>query len=471
MSHDLREAFHELAGHADVSSRRAEPSVRSDQLWSQGRRARRRRAVRSALVAGVVLLLAGSVIPPVVEEMTGSTAPATYDDAGLAVPDQVWTPSSWAPTADEEHPPGPLAFVGRAPRRSPWLVSEDEEWFAVSAADQSYRWLDLPGRSTDHPDWVTLSPDGRRIGYFLSGSPSGRVVQSEIVGYAVYDTVTGEVTERRVHTKHGLSADPWHLVWAPGSDRLVATYGQYQKMIGASRFSVTEAWDPDDGSVTILQSSAAYGVDQFGPGPDGAVVGWRRNKLSVVSVSTAEESRVQVRRGPSHMQPSPPRYNPSGTRLAFIDGRPMRDGGSVAALHVAELRPDGSVGPVRELAPAWMAEIVLGWTDDRTVLVTAQRFNYRGLEAAPTLILAYDVVAGTVSRAIARPGESQALWDLQPATDLLQAPLAGGTKPPWHLPPWPWITTAGLLLGVLGLLIRRRRHRRGELALPGGGAA
>lgn len=74
----------------------------------------------------------------------------------------------------------------------------------MPAVDQTYRWLDLPGMSGEYPADVALSPDGRRLAYFLAGEPESAFRQSDVVGYAVYDTVTGEVARHQVPTEHGL---------------------------------------------------------------------------------------------------------------------------------------------------------------------------------------------------------------------------------------------------------------------------
>ena len=65
------------------------------------------------------------------------------DETDLAVPDQIWAPSSWAPTAEAEDPPGPLAMVARAPRRGLWPFSKTHQWFGVSASASffSHHWL------------------------------------------------------------------------------------------------------------------------------------------------------------------------------------------------------------------------------------------------------------------------------------------------------------------------------------------
>lgn len=128
----------------------------------RGRLARRRRAASTGLVAGVVLAVVGLLLPGLVEQGRTADDRVSFADADLAVPDRLWTPSRFAPTSDGDDPPGPLAVMGGV--GADW--SGDEEpprWFGVSAADQTYRWLDLPGMSGEYPADVALSPDGRGL--------------------------------------------------------------------------------------------------------------------------------------------------------------------------------------------------------------------------------------------------------------------------------------------------------------------
>ena len=64
---------------------------------------------------------------------------------------------------------------------------------------------------------IKRSPDGRFVGYWLGGTPRLPGAQSDVVGFAAYDTVTGTVRTREVPTDRGLA--PEALAWSPDSRR------------------------------------------------------------------------------------------------------------------------------------------------------------------------------------------------------------------------------------------------------------
>jgi hypothetical protein len=472
MTDQLRLAFHDLAETTDHAAGSL-PAPGAHDLWTRGRRARRRRVASSVLVAGAMLALAGTVVPAVTDQLATTSTPASYDEADLAVPDRLWTPSTFAPTATGDHPPGPLAVVGSAERRDGIFVTTTPTWFGVSAVDQAYRWLDLPGMSSEYPAEVSLSPDGRRLAYFVSGDPEASFRQSDVVGYAVYDTVTGDVVLRHVETDHGLSISDGGLVWSSDSSTLVAKYGQWLRRPSTSTFELVEAWVPGEQEVQILQPAESGGLEDVGPGPEGTMVAWRGRTLSEmvrISLSTGESEATRVRRGPGISVPGPPLYNPAGDRIAFRDDRAMRGDGWIAALHTAEVAADGAVGQVRELAPAWVPGHLLGWTDDRTLLARgSERLPRRG---PVDRIIRYDVVAGTASTGIGLPPRKAQLGEVRVAADLLLQPLVGGREPErlrdfW----WARAAGAGLMLGFGLVALRRVRRRREERVLAEGSDA
>ncbi len=396
MTHQLREAFRDLAESADHVSEPTGAPAGTHDLWRRGRRARRRRVASSVLVAGAVLALLGAVLPVVGGQLRTTPAPASYDEKDLAVPDQIWAPSSWAPTADAEDPPGPLAMVASAPRRGLWPFSREHQWFGVSAVDQSYSWLDLPGQAaSEEAQAISLSPDGRELAYFLGGSPPGprkevsrpdmaREPQSDVVGVAVLDLVSGEVARHRVPTRFGLSVTVVDsgLAWSADSAWLVVTYSQYGRTLGSSSFPLTEAWSPDDGAVRTLLEPR-WEVERLAPGPAGTVVGWRldtQDQLTFISLSTAEQVTRPVRLPPSHTSPGPPVFNPSGTRVVIESGRKEK-GGTWPAAYAAPVSSEHEVGELTMLDKRWMPQAVLGWLDDTRVLVQAHRRNDKGRPA------------------------------------------------------------------------------------------
>lgn len=430
------------------------------------------------------MALLGAVLPVVGGQLRTTPAPASYDETDLAVPDQIWAPSSWAPTADAEDPPGPLAMVANAPRRGLWPFSREHQWFGVSAVDQSYSWLDLPGQATsEEAREISLSPDGRALAYFLGGSPPGprkevsepgmaREPQSDVVGVAVLDLVSGEVARHRVPTRFGLSVDDSGLVWSQDSAWLVVTYGQYGRMVGGSSSPLTEAWRPDDGTVRTLLEPR-WEVERLAPGPAGTVVGWRldtQDRLTFISLSTAAQVTRPVRLPPSDTSPGAPVFSPSGRRVVVESGRKGKNLGTYPAAYAAAVSSEHEVGELTMLDKRWMPQAVLGWLDDTRVLVQAHRRNYQGVQP-PLRILAWDVEDGTTEPGIARPSSYEELGSIEIATGLLGQPLRAAERPGLGLPPWPVVVAIGLLLsGVAGVLLRRARGRRYE-RMPADGSA
>ena len=452
MTAQLRDALRELAEEVTEADHRPE----TGDLWRRGRRRRRRRATTTAVLACVALALV-SGLPVVVESTHSSTAPASVAGSGLAVPDELWAPWSWGASADETSPPGALAIVARSDRSGLWPFAGTPTWFGVSAVDQSYRWLTPPDMSTQDPGEMVLSPDGRRLAYWLAGDPTSRTQQSDVVGYAVMDLLSGSVERHEVPTAHGLSVDQQGLVWSGDSSTLFADYDQWRKTPGSSRDVGMDVWEPANGGPKRLA------VDLFfrggGPGPEDSMVAWGgRDRL--VTLTARGRSRVRVDRGPSNAMPTAPILSPAADRIAFVDARPYERGAFYSVLHVAQRHPDGAVGSVREVAPQWYANGVLGWLDDTTVLTEAFRWNSPGVPTSR--ILAVDVKAGTVSPGIHTPAHE--VGDVQVATDLLGGRLVPGDRPSPLARTWRFafllVLTALLLAGLLRVWRGSRRRAK-----------
>jgi hypothetical protein len=471
MTFQLREAFHDLAETADEAAD-ALPAPGARELWTRGRRARRRQIASSVVVAGAVLALVGVVVPTVADQLGSTPAPAAYDKATLAVPDRIWTPSSWAPEAGADDPPGPLALVGLAPRRSPWLVTRSEGWFGVSAVDQTYRWLDLPGQATREGEQrVSLSPDGTRLAYVLGGEPAEPNAQSDVVGFAVLDLVTGEVTERVHETRFGLSNE--QLVWSGDSQWLVTAPAQYRRMIGASDFAEVEAWNPSTGAVTPLGPLDTY--QGMGSSPTG-VAAWLEDSLLGVDPTTGDVQRHEVDWWwEDAVVSDAPFYNPDGAFIAWRDGRQVEKGptkgGTFPALYAASMASDGELGRPFLVGGPGRPHAVLGWTDRRTVLVDAQRRDRKGeMEEPPRRIVAIDVPTGEVRPGIQRPATYDELRETQLATALLIRPLVEGDRPGWYPPVGATAVSAVLVLALAFARARRTRNRLEERVLAEGSA-
>lgn len=466
MTDQLREAFRDLAEHADEQPTSFVPGAAPSALWRSGRRARRVRIASSVLVAGAVAVLVGAVVPLVGEQVRTTQAPASYERSALAVPDTVWSPSSWAPTASRDDPPGPLAMVGTAPRRGEWVFPTEEHLFGVSAVDQTYRWLELPRQArSQEAQAVSLSPDGTRLAYFLGGRPTKPNPQSDMVGFAVLDLVTGDVTERAIETEHGLRAG--HLAWSGDSEWLVGAVSQYHRMRGGSASADFEAMNPGTGAVTRVEGLDEW--EEMAAAPSG-VATWDEGHLVRADPATGRVTRHRVEwwwRDDSTS--GAPAFNAGGSRMAWRDGV-RRGRGTYPAVYAATYSDAGEVGRPVLLEGSFTPWRVLGWLDENTVLVDADWNRARFATDASRRIVAVDVATGEVGPGIGRPAADDELHDTQFATDLLQRPLVEGVRPGRHLPLGPSVVIASVVLVLAGAVAGRLRVRREERALAEAGA-
>jgi hypothetical protein len=459
MTHYLREALRDLADHTDRAGGGGGSATPED-LWRRGRRARRRKNVSSVGVAVAVLALAGALAPLAGEQLRTTPGPASYDPAELAVPDRIWSPSDWAPGAGGDSPPGPLALVAVASRRGPWLVSESEELFGVSAVDQRYRWLELPRRAqTEQAQAVALSPDGTKLAYLVGGEPTAEEVVSDVVGFAVLDLVTGEATERVIKTRFGVHNET--LVWSGDSDWLFTAPGQYREPVGEGLVGWRspggfEAWNPETGAVTEV-----VGLDDeeaMATAPTG-VATWKNERLVDIDPASGQtvDHAVDWWWRDDAMSDAPV-FNTDRSHVAWRDGRP-KNGGTFPAVYVAPVPAVGAPGRPRLLNVPGLPDQVLGWRDRTTVLVQTGRYRNR-LATEPTWrILGVDVESGEVTPAIGRPESYDDLHDLQFASNLLDRPLVEGDRPGRHVPLGP-TAVAGLMLAAVALFRRARRRAR-----------
>ena len=457
MNHQLSEAFHELAEQATTARISGPPP--SHELWQRGRQARRRRLAASVLAVGVALVFVGALAPMVGDSSRTTPPPATFDESRLAVPDHIWAPSSWARTADEAHPPGPLALIASAPRQKPWLTTTTQEWYGVSAADQTYWWLELPGRATQEPGAVALSPDGRRVGYLLGGRPAAENPQSDIVGFAVYDTVTGQTRRHPVPTQRGLSPD--ELTWTPDSRHLVVSHGQWASQEGVSTRASTVSWDIRTDQVTVLHGLRTW--DQLGTGL-GGITGWADDDSNTVLVVDPGNGATRRLRVSGEGDPALTRgnamevnFNPSGSAAVMEGDLPVGAGSFTTGLHAARVNGQRLVAP-RLLGVKWQLNRILGWVDDERVLTDAHPRNGDGLR-----YVTYDVRTGSVDPAISHTDPPGSWLRASFAQDLLRRPFVVGKVPPrpWH-PWWGWavVLLAGLVLALARRSVRRREEER-----------
>lgn len=446
MAQQLRSALHDIADRTPVAGPPPD-------LWQQGRRRRRvARLTQVTVAAGLVtvLMAAWSAVMP----GTRPIDPAAGTSGELQVPDAVHVPDGWRPSTT---PSGPVAMVGFTERRDFWLRSRPAV-FAVSAVDGSSRWLELPGRADSDDRLLALSPDGTRLGYLLAGEPTGRVAQSDVVGFAVYDTETGQVTRRFVPTRHGLALDHSGLTWSADSQALAMTYGQYGAAMGSSSHAHTEIWHPGTGAVTRVRLSFDHSIPVGGYGAtDDAFWSWQGAAMLRIDTSTGTVTEVATDAPdvPRMMVPSAPSFSPGARRVAYIGERPMRPPGGVwPAVYAAEVAADGTVGPVALANPRWHPRAILGWLRPDTLLLHASSGG--GLSGQ---VVAWRL-DGRLEKAIDIP---EGIFSFHVAADLLAQPLAEGRS--WRVPaPPPLVLLAGGLVLIPAAAHRVWRRRRGPVA-------
>lgn len=394
---DVVDPLDRLASHAPATG------LDPEALWSRGRRRQRRRA--AAVVAGIVMagVVATGVTPSLLARVDRPVA-ASSDQ--LVLPDVLEAPGGWAPAFDGL--PRRLSAVGVGQRAGLWSTSA--ALWGVSAATGEARWLDLPDAVPTAGADAQLSPDGRRLAYWVTGEVSGTPLSRgateddvPVVGLAVIDLATGEVQRWDVDSEHGLTVTA--LVWS--GDVLWWQGGPVVPLgAGASTADLTtHTWDLATGERTDVSGKdprAGVYLTQPGQAPDGFVTLPRTFQLEQVTGERAPvDLRVQL---------------PSGapSTAGLVDAQMAPDGSRVAALMIADatsyddtVSKELVVGEVAdgvvELAPVdgRSAQSLLGWRSEREVLVSS-----------PTDIADGVVTSARVSSVDTTTGESSALLDV-----------------------------------------------------------
>lgn len=444
---DLGTALRELA-------RAAEPvDVDAGDLWRRGRQRARRRRLVVASTAVVLAVLTGfamlaSPSRTVVMPTVGPHAPA--------VPENIYVPDPHLAGTAADGPLGRLAVLGDAERGYGDFAFSSV--FGVSASTGTYRFLDLPGQVLGTP--VAMSPDGRRVAYWTSGRTTGTPYDREIApgrrdlvgGFAIYDSEDGSVVRAPFASEHGLSEQVPFWV-----DSTTVAFEVWQKTTRTAAQKVNAYFWTGSGIPRVMASDVRD-VSSLQRNRDGSLLTPRPS--GGYDAVTAEPDGFR---------------HPPGDRIAFADT--VREGGSgydaisrsgrlVAVvpedvpgapmpLMVGHLDGAGVVARLIRVAPVWNVKL-LGWRDDRTVLVA-------GTESGPDAALyTADLRSGDL-RQIGKVDPDLLASDSRMivASDLVAEPFVHGRRPP-ERPDRAWLRPAAAALAaaaaVAGLVLWRRRR-------------
>ena len=267
MSTDLHQRLADLAGHPP-------PASPPDDLWVRGVRRRRAAAVGRAAVAVVLAFLVG--VGGWTWHQARPIQPAdTHGSPHL--PDRFFRPSPW--THQFAGPPGQLVTVFPSERKT--LLHDSVGLVGVTAASGGYGFLDVPDdavSNTTHGGGVALSPNGRSVAFWTSGTPAGTPnTQMEfgatITGVATYDAVTGRVHKHRIATEHGL--DPTLLLWSDDDSLMSGTRRSSDPTTPTTNQPATTR-GPRSGTRDQIRLSQSPGMRDSCPAPSGRVPrrGW-----------------------------------------------------------------------------------------------------------------------------------------------------------------------------------------------------
>lgn len=451
MATDLRDGLRDLADHSP-------PAGPPPDLWARGVRRRRMSQVgMSVLVAGLVLILG-------LGAWTWRNVEQRVQPAGSngtpQLPSQFFTPSPWLHTFGR--PPGELVTVIPAEQKT--LLHTTLGLVGVTAAGATYGFLDLPPDAVldgNIPSAFALSPDGGRLAFWMSGTPTGgpNTVQYgvTITALGTYDTVTGHVRTYSIPTAHGVS--PSLLLWA-SDDTLSFAYSQIQGGDGSGDASASAhhagrgVWTTADAQPSMVPGGErpSFLDNTSTRAADGSLVAPSPRDHTWVLMSSTGGSRLtkfRTRPGTTLLVPSP-----DLTRVVAVPGGDRSETGPLA---VAALPGPGSVpGTVVRLhrvpgaLRGWFRP--LAWVDDYHVAALRRVVLDRGdggkqVFGEIELVDLRTGVTHTLVQAVSGGGSEGS--DAWLATDLLRAPSVRAVRPPSP----PNLRDWGVALGVAFLLI------------------
>lgn len=434
------ELHERLASLADDAPRQ----LAADGLWQRGRR---RQRIRQGIVAGVAVLVAlGGV--GLVQGLPGEkpdTAPIVEKDGSGHLPKHVYLPGRWSKGTADEGPIGPLAVLDFAPAGEG--AGDRGGVYGVSAADGTVRYLDIPSvRDGRYPglgvEASALSPDGSKVGFVrFAGTPDVAGGSTPpAVGFGVYDTVSGKVTELSDPKAPEISsADAFEMAFTGDSRYLVTDYSRSSP--ATSRTDALVLWDVETGRRIQAEGPGRYWLPNVGSAPHAAI--WSHDdKTWVLDPETGRSSTFRL-----PLDVVTASFSPNGSGFAYIGSHLSEDKASPWRLFVGPSR-----SRLREVRLPQDAGAILGWRDPTHVVVAYDHQKYAVVDVN-TLATERGEITG-----------EQNFYSTEFARDLWAGKLVAGVKPPAGHAPWdyqPWIRIGLLLvLGAgVGWLILRRGHR------------
>lgn len=404
------------------------------QLWRRGRRmARTQRlgTIAIAAVACVLLIALGSMT----WQQRSDVAPATDTGTGNYLPSRFHDPSPHLPGTDSVGPLGPLIATIDA-RRAGWFGGTDE-LVGVSAETGDYAFLDLPYAATRYLGEAALAPDGRHVAYWTTGEVNNPIPDLEggtINGYAVYDTVTGEVVTQIPSTERGIGHGT--LIWFDPT-HLGVEFGQMQDCCSSSS-PRRMIFDLSTSQTSAISTSLAW-LDAASTNGAGSVIVRGQDSVIIGADGTI---------APAEIPSTGPRINGSQW-LAFTPDRrrvaAIFDDSAPARISVRNVDEDGAGEPIQGSYVG-----VISWLDAAHVAALRGHGDGPGVD-----LVAVDVRDGSAEVLSAYVNTARL------AINLLDSPVKNQPAPrrPWS----PWVPTiaAGTTLAAaaLAILVWRRRAR------------
>ena len=332
-------------------------------------------------------------------------------------------------------PLGPLIATFDTPRAG-WFGSTDGV-VGVSAETGAYAFLDLPHAATPYLGEARLAPDGRHVAYWTTGKVNNPIPALEgatINGYAVYDTVTGEVVAQRPSTERGIGHGT--LIWFDPT-HLGVEFGQMQDCCSSSspRSLIFEL----NSAETSAISTSLTGLDAASSTGVGTVIVQGKDPVIIEADGTTTPAEIPTT-GPRINGSQFLALSPGSKRVAAIFGD-----SAPARISVKDVDETGDGDPI----PGSYLGVV-SWLDETHVAALKHNRAESGVD-----LVAVDVRDGSTEVLSAYVSTARL------AINLLDSPVKNQPVPPRPWSPWVPTVTAGttLMVAALAIFVWRRRAR------------